>query len=93
MKASLKELSVVFIGVYIKDRDHGEEACIALDVDFEQEAKRGRKGGSAGWEKRMMEALDWPEIAKRSEASKALHTQALDLLRESKTYKKVYFLV
>ena len=56
MKASLKELSVVFIGVYIKDRDHGEEACIALDVDFEQEAKRGRKGGSAGWEKRMMEA-------------------------------------
>jgi hypothetical protein len=93
VKASLKELSVVFTGVYIKEREHGEEACIALDVDYEIETRRGRKSSSAGWEKRMMEALDWSEIAKRSEVSKALHIQAVDLLRESKTYKKVYFLV
>jgi len=93
MKTSLKELAVVFVGVFIKEREHGEEACIALDVDFELETKRGRKSGSAGWEKRMMEALDWSEIVERSEASKALHIQAVDLLRESKTYKKVYCLL
>ena len=91
MKSVLKETAVLLCGAHISENGRGEEACRSLEVDYFKKTKRKKLSAKStkGWEKRMMEALDWSEVLERSTTATSIHEEAVSLLKEWKGPKKV----
>jgi hypothetical protein len=91
VKSVLKETAVLLCGAHISENGRGEEACRSLEVDYFKKTKRKKLSAKStkGWEKRMMDALDWSEVLERSTTATSIHEEAVSLLKEWKGPKKV----